>query len=281
MKILFSAIVVLLFYRCSPVESSISDANKLGAVNVISNIVYRVALDGSGDSVELTADIYPATTNFDTKVPFIVFAHAGGFVGGDKVNEKVNDFAPFYNSSGYGFMSINYRLMKKNDNKKQLEIYRAVQDFLYSVVFLKNNAETYHVDTNNIFLMGCSSGAIMSLYAAYWENGSISGIDTKREGLLPVVNISGIVSCWGGVSDISIFPGSYIPVYFFHTTGDKTIPCGKVAGNYGSCALYPILKSYGINTELFTWEKNSHGVGLIGDQDIKNLTLPWLNNLLR
>lgn len=280
MKLLFLIFSLCSFIACSPAPGA-ETALKNSADATYKNIVYRTTLNGNGDSIELMADIYLPASNFNTLCPYIVFAHAGGFVGGDKVNEKVDDFAPFYNANGFGFMSINYRLMKKTDNKKQLEIYRAVQDFIYSVKFLKSNFQKYSVDTNNVFLMGCSSGAIMTIYGGYWDNSDITGIDTKKEGLLPATEIRGLISCWGGVTDISIFTGKYVPVYFFHTTGDKTIPCGKVNGNYGSCALYPILTGLKIPCELFTWDKNSHGVGLIGQQDIKDKTLPWLNNLLQ
>ena len=64
---------------------------------------------------ELMLDLYePPESDEREKRPLVIWAHGGGFTGGDKQGENDITFAYAMSQRGYVVLSINYRLADKH-----------------------------------------------------------------------------------------------------------------------------------------------------------------------
>ncbi|HDR5277477.1 alpha/beta hydrolase [Bacillus cereus] len=104
---------------------------------------------------------YPKDT--EKLLPLIISIHGGGWVYGNK------EAYQFYcmNLAQYGFtvVNFNYRLAPKNTFPAALEDVNSVFHWV------KNNSTKFHMDLNNLFIVGDSAGAqIASQYAAIITN---------------------------------------------------------------------------------------------------------------
>lgn len=104
--------------------------------------------------------IYP-DENFDTKRPTLFYFHGGGFFGGSKnmgdplaANETtalLDDLV----AQGYNIVNVDYALVP--DHHFPTPLIQMNQ----AIAYMKENAAKYHLDMENVALMGSSAGAIM------------------------------------------------------------------------------------------------------------------------
>lgn len=88
--------------------------------------------------------------------PLVVFVHGGGWKRGDKNNATGTDKSGHYLAQGYGFASINYRLVPAATVEQQ------AQDVASALAFLIKQAESLGFDASRVVLMGHSAGAHLS-----------------------------------------------------------------------------------------------------------------------
>ena len=101
-------------------------------------------------------------------LPTIVSIHGGGYVYGSK--EIYRRYGMDMARRGFSFVNFNYRLAPHHKFPAPLEDTNAVMEWICA------NAEKYHLDPNNIFLVGDSAGAQMACqYAAIWSNPAYAG----------------------------------------------------------------------------------------------------------
>ncbi|MHC4250819.1 MAG: alpha/beta hydrolase [Planctomycetota bacterium] len=105
-------------------------------------------------------DFWRAKT--DGPAPLVVYFHGGGFKGGDKAHFRKHPMLRKYLPKGVSFASVNYPLTGQGD---VLAICRRTED---AIRFLKSQAKTWNIDPRKIAVMGCSAGALISEYLAYW-----------------------------------------------------------------------------------------------------------------
>ncbi|MCQ2576198.1 MAG: alpha/beta hydrolase [Treponema sp.] len=84
------------------------------------------------------------------KLPCIVSMHGGGFFYGTK--ETYRFYAANLAERGFVVINYNYRLSPENAFPAPLE------DANNVMLWIEKNAETYNIDTNNIFFVGDSAG---------------------------------------------------------------------------------------------------------------------------
>jgi arylformamidase len=89
----------------------------------------------------------------DKTAPLVVFVHGGGWKRGDKDNATGAEKASHYVSEGYGFASINYRLVPGATVEQQ------AADVASAIAYLRNNSAKLGFDGRRIVLMGHSAGA--------------------------------------------------------------------------------------------------------------------------
>jgi dienelactone hydrolase len=195
-------------------------------VTVTSNLQYGSAPDANGNPVILRLDMYRPTGDAQTSRPALVWAHGGGFSGGDKTNTVPVDVANTFAKQGYVVVSINYRLLAPpscTSNPSQgvctTAALEAQHDAQAAVRWLRANASTYGVDPARIGIGGESAGAITAtLVGLHSEDVGSSG----NPGFPSTVG--GFVSVSGGLPQ-GVFAGAGDAWgLFFHGTADPIVP---------------------------------------------------------
>ncbi len=121
--------------------------------------------------------------------PLVIFVHGGGWKRGDKNNATGGSKAPHYLAQGYGFASINYRLVPDATVEQQ------AADVANAVAYLRVNAAKFGIDANRIVLMGHSAGAHLS---------ALVGTDPQylRKAGLDVSALAGVIPLDGAAYDV-------------------------------------------------------------------------------
>lgn len=116
-------------------------------------IEHHYDLQYGPDSKYNFLDVYLDPKQKKQKLPVIIYAHGGGWTGGDKKFRLY--YGEYFAKQGFAFVNINYRLGGSAEYPAQLE------DLNRSVHWVADNADHYPFDLNNVFLMGDSSGGHM------------------------------------------------------------------------------------------------------------------------
>jgi acetyl esterase/lipase len=138
------------------------------------------------DGLSLSIDVFvPKGTTKPTTT--LVFIHGGGWSGGNK-----EDYL-YYNLKmaelGYVSASVRYRL------SQEAKFPAAVQDVNCAIAFLRKNAETYHIDPENMIAIGGSAGGHLSLMAGYSQDPALECPEGGDSSVQGVINFYGVVDC--------------------------------------------------------------------------------------
>jgi predicted esterase len=225
-------------------------------IDYISNDDYKQVLDEMRDTyiannafvsqkkqieLPLKLDIYrPENDNLE-KTPLFLFLHGGAFFFGDKENTMQKFITNFLVKRGYTVASVNYRLGSSLLGKGAIEraIYRDVQDARAALRYLVANKSRFGIDENQIYLAGSSAGGIIALTTTFMDDNEVynstgaglfkedlGGLDDSGNSIKAEFNIAGVVSLWGGVTDLKIL-NNPVPTLLFHGKDDDIIPCDK------------------------------------------------------
>lgn len=131
--------------------------------SVAQSMNYKDVVYKDTNGVKLTLDIYGPKKNVYKSSPVILYVHGGSWVYGDKaLPEALTPVLDTFREQGYTIISTSYELMRnKEDFNKQ------VSDVKDTIRWIYKNADTYNFDTDEIGMIGISSGAHLSLMAAY------------------------------------------------------------------------------------------------------------------
>jgi acetyl esterase/lipase len=118
-------------------------------VHVIRNLVYT-NYPKDNQALDL---LYPP----ETKVlyPLIILVHGGGFVSGNHTQYYI-DYASRLAKRGFTVANISYRL------SGNFAFPASIEDLFQALRFLIDNAKTYHIDLDNVFIVGESAGATLT-----------------------------------------------------------------------------------------------------------------------
>ena len=127
------------------------------------NVVYKTApvFDGTA---ELRMDIYHPTVKKYEKSPLVVCFHGGGWIAGDK-SQIMYIFAPVISElreSGYTVATAQYRYANGS-----IYFPSQIEDGIDAILYLKNNADEYNIDTDSIGVLGYSAGAHLAMLSSY------------------------------------------------------------------------------------------------------------------
>ncbi len=174
-------------------------------------------------------DIYRPIDLPKGKLPVIVFIHGGGFGGGDKKGTEA--VCTSLSNLGYAVVSINYRLELKrkkvagasasaNMGKGVPEngfnpalsnaVAIAAEDAQLALKWIKENAESYNLNTAAVAISGGSAGGMTALYTAY-------ATDQK---ILP---IKAVVNLWGGLEKVPVLKKKSPALLTYHGDLDNVI----------------------------------------------------------
>jgi acetyl esterase/lipase len=242
----------------------------------------------------LNLDVYPAT---GTGLPVVIFVHGGGWFRGDKSSVDAKPAA--FNTRGYVFVSVNYRLLPEAGVLQQME------DVARAVRWVKRHIGPYGGDPSRIVLMGHSAGAHLAALLATDESylraeglslADIQGVialDTQTYDLVRLLkNIpeeaGGEVyweafgrdpQFWEQMSPLwHVEAGKAIPPFFVVYTGEKE------SRAIISTLFVDTLQEAGFSAVLVPATEKTHGslnreFGLPNDR-VSNLAFAWLEELL-
>jgi dienelactone hydrolase len=195
-------------------------------VTVTTDIQYGSAPDRNGAPVALRLDLYRPAGDTVTERPAVVWAHGGGFSGGDKSRGPSPALARLFAQLGYVTVSINYRLLAASGcggsgaaAQCTDAALAAVEDGKAAVRWLRANAAAYGIDPDRIAMGGESAGGIMAAGAGLGpESAGNSGNPGHSNRVQAWISISGGIP-GGGFVDRGDSPG-----YLFSGTEDRVVP---------------------------------------------------------
>lgn len=147
-------------------EKEIDNMNDAFSIEPIENIDYKDITYKNTNGVSLTLDIYSPLKNIYKKSPVILYVHGGSWVYGDKsLPTALTPVLDTFREQGYTIISTSYELMRNKENFS-----KQVSDIKDTIRWIYKNASQYNFDTDEIGLLGISSGAHLSLMAAYSDS---------------------------------------------------------------------------------------------------------------
>ena len=260
-------------------------------LNVTTDLSYGSNIDLQGNNLDLKLDVYEPQGDTVSLRPLIVWAHGGSFVGGSKDQGDVVAMAEPFARMGYVSASIQYRLGMAGlpfpgpDSADATEsVLRAVHDAKAAVRYfykdVRENGNTFNIDTSRIYFGGISAGAFIGLHYAYLDDMSEfpSYIDTMQAGLAGGLegesgnpgystDIQGVINICGALKDTSWMKSGDLPVVSLHGPDDQIVPYGS---QLLTLFLYPIIEvdgsesvheravEKGISTCFFTYDGQGH-----------------------
>lgn len=234
-------------------------------------------------TVTLKFDLYEPVKRTNSLRPLVITLFGGGFVVGSRDYEDMVAWCRRFAENGYVAASIDYSLMSPTQFSSSGLIrtgYMAAQDVSAAVRFFKANSETYHIDTNRIFLLGESAGAVAIIHALYMDEDerpeetfadpalsplhSLGTDDVKAKSF----RVAGAILLWGSIFDLEMIdPDEKTPVCMIHGAKDKILPIdsgyafslSNLPYVYGSRAMADRMKAVGtIPFEFHQMDEESH-----------------------
>jgi len=237
---------------------------------------------------EMTMDIFFPVGDNLPKRPAVILAYGGGYLFGTKEDEDVWATCDSLAKKGYVTASINYRMNMNvaSASSAVRAIYRAAQDFSSAIRFLKENADTYRIDTNYVFVGGVSAGGFSAMHAVFMDENERPA-STYQSGILGndpdlgciscagnnfqhTNNVRGIINLWGALMDTSyIQQEEVVPMTLFHGTSDLIVPNDYgfpftalflMPEVYGSTNIAARVSNLGGNAELNLFDGVGHNI---------------------
>jgi acetyl esterase/lipase len=253
-------------------------------------MIHRDIIYGQDDPASQLLDIYtqshyvgePEWYIQDTlKRKTLVHFHGGGWLLGDKTSiVGINSDLVFYPflTKGFNVVNVNYR---EGNNTAPA----AVEDALYALGWIADNADPYNIDIDKIILMGESAGGHLALAAGilFKKKTYKKSFLTSKIHVCAIINIAGITDIaatlsfmqdesnydwnypllWiGDTSRISSISEKYSPIHLV----DKD--CPPIITGHGKLddlvpyqhaeKLHKMLDQYGIKNKLISFEKGKH-----------------------
>jgi predicted esterase len=205
--------------------------------------VYKTYLDKKGNEKELhLALVRPVDNLPDKKRPLVIGLQGSGFLNTCftepcYIKYSENVLTRYFIPQGFVTASIQYRLnspfdfqlLKVDDEKLRETHYKAVQDARQAIKYIFENAEKFGVDTNNVFIIGTSAGAITALHSVYLDDDEVPKDLSRKYGKLEKrENIKGVISLSGAIYDLSYLKGEEkMPLMIVHGKDDEIVPFDK------------------------------------------------------
>jgi len=124
---------------------------------------YKDVVYKNTNGVSLTLDIYAPIKQVYKSSPILLYVHGGSFAYGDKnIPNALSPILDTFREQGYTIISTSYELMKNKENFN-----KQVSDVKDTIRWIYKNKSSYNIDTDEIGVIGISSGAHLSLMAEY------------------------------------------------------------------------------------------------------------------
>lgn len=260
--------------------------NKIFTNVTVDSAVYGRGNTFAGTPQDLKIDIYQPENDVEASRPLIIMAHGGAFLtNNSKRDSEVVAWCKAFAQRGYVCVSLQYRLgivldLSKLTAEFSSALWRATLDFREATKYINSKASDYNIDTNQIFGIGISAGAIAMLHAQMLDlpeelNAANPKIDTVGKSL--VFNsalakfspkIKGIINLCGAIGEVSWMKNN-INYSLLNIHGDKdptvpyktgffkvgSLPIAKISGSF---SIDSMARTLAMDTELYTFKGAVH-----------------------
>lgn len=228
------------------------------------NIAYN------NQNVALQADLYKPNL-FATKLPLVILYHGGGYASGSKDMAMLKPFTEKLNAKNISVILPDFRqgwyeadtkgICESATNDKFLDAaHRAYQDNRALIRYCKANAATLGIDSNQIFLMGISSGGFLVMHSLYINDSSVNperlarlgSLDNQSNTFKNSTDVAGIISIVGGFYEPNPTIIKPYPLLLFNNTCDVAVDffngwignCSNAVRSYGPGIFTKSLEQY-------------------------------------
>lgn len=260
--------------------------NKVFTNVTVDSVVYARGNTFAGIPQDLKIDIYQPENDVVSSRPVIIMAHGGAFLtNNSKRDSEVVAWCKAFAQRGYVCVSLQYRLgivpdLSKLTSEFSSAVWRATLDFREATKYIKSKADIYKIDTNQIFGMGISSGAIAMLHAQMMDlpqelNAANPKIDTAGKSLVFNKELSkfspkikGIINLCGAIGDVAWMKNNRnFSLLNIHGDKDPTVPYKTgffkvgslpIASISGSFSIDSMARKLAMDSELYTFKGAGH-----------------------
>jgi para-nitrobenzyl esterase len=195
-------------------------------VRVARGIVYGSGpvIEPEPAQVELRLDLYePEGDGVEASPPGILLLHGGGWIAGDREDERIGAIATALATRGYLAASIDYRLLADSPPVQLSTDFQgltaipffaatAAEDAFAAYEWLRANAS---VDPERMFIGGASAGAVSALTLAF----SADDVDVPDP-----PRFLGVVDLWGLIFQLDHVEAGEAAIFIVHGDADGTVP---------------------------------------------------------
>ncbi|MBK3519238.1 alpha/beta hydrolase [Carboxylicivirga marina] len=279
-------------------------------VLVEEDIVYAQGLShesinsDNAKTLPLKLDVYTPDNDSGNR-PVFVFIHGGGFAGGSKQQGRIIEWANYYTSRGWVFISLDYRLKRdkgtvpqqwldyavnipKNKAAQFLAVYPALRDAKAALRWVVANAEKYKINTEYITLGGGSAGAVSAIAIGITNSEDFRDeLTIQQDPSLSSTNVeidfkvSAIVDLWGSKVALDAmeeifghqrFNSNNPPLFIAHGTEDPTVPFTNAE------ELKTIYETNKVPLAYYPLEGKGHGAwgATVNDKDLAELVFEFI-----
>jgi acetyl esterase/lipase len=215
-------------------------------LQTITGLQYGTAVNAQGQTQNLLLDVYlpPATGQ---PRPLAILVHGGSFISGNR--SQMATQARSYARRGYVAASISYRLNPAMGTNPAPAVFldtafKAVDDGMESVRWLRANAATLGIDPTRVAMVGSSAGGAIALGVGAIEDASPGGPLAAHSPRIQAAVSTG-ANLTPGLAAIT-FTSTDSPSLLFHhetdsvtamTAADAAATCTALQGAGGTCDL--------------------------------------------
>lgn len=279
-----------------PVINSVEDLNSMQSMDY-KDVEYK-----NTNGISQTLDIYGPKKELKDGSPVILYVHGGSWVYGDKsIPDIISPVLDAFREQGFTIISTSYELMR---GKEIFE--KQISDVKDTIRWIHKNKDIYGFNTEEIGVIGTSSGAHLSLMATYTD-------DSQFEDDSDLLNYSSkvkyVVDFFGptdlntlDLSDVSWdieqvlrsaeekstkeeIMNTYSPINYVdknmpttlivHSKADKVVPYDN------SIVLYEKLKNTGNKVEMLTLETSNHDLSGVNSEEGLKVAIKMLRFIVR
>ena len=260
----------------------------------------------------LDMDIYQPVGDTATNRPLLIFAHGGVYVEGDKNSNTMVTLCEAFARRGYVTASIRYRLTNLQSllsansyNIFSQTVVNSISDMKSAVRYfrkdVKNNNNSFGINTNQIFVGGYSAGAVTAAHLSVIDEGEVpeefqpffeksGGIEGNSGNPGYSSEVSGAILLAGAINTINFLDENDPPIVSIHSIDDNTIDyeCASPLSNLGislldlpvlcgSGQIHDELDNIGILNDIYTFSFGGHSAPII---NLEGTAIPFISDFL-
>lgn len=307
-SILLTTLVIILYFKDSlsiayNVYIELKNSNKsIETLGQLTNYYVTNSMDIRGlkykesESNDVFLDIYRSEIE-DAASAVILYVHGGSWIYGDNgIPTGLEPIIKAFNKEGYTIVSVSYELLKE-----ETPIENPIKDVKDAIRWIYKNKDTYNFDTDNIGVLGISSGAHLGLIASYSEEDDFVGdnelskykskvsyiIDVFGPTELSSLDTSSIEADYKNEVESLLksttILNNYNPIKYISESSPSTLiihsKTDEIVPYKNATSLYSELIYRGIKTKLLTLNSGSHYFNGYSQSEISALVFEILKFL--